>query len=600
MDATQMTTEDVAALPVSGQPPENDEVRQWVRECARLCQPAALHWCDGSRTEKAALLQQAAAQGVLIPLNPQALPDCYLHRSHPNDTARTEHCTFICTLTRELAGPTNNWMAPEEAYRILRGCFADSMRGRTMYVVPFLMGHAGSPLAKVGVELTDSLYVALSMGLMTRMGRPAMDALGRGAQFTRCLHSVGECDPQRRYICHFPQDNTVWGYGSGYGGNALLGKKCLSLRIGSYLGWQEGWLAEHMLIAAVSEPGGETTYVTGAFPSACGKTNLAMLAPPEPFRARGWKVETLGDDIAWMYIGKEGELRALNPEAGYFGVVPGTNRATNPNAVAIMSRGAIYTNVALLPDGTVWWEGKDGLVPDHGLDWTGQPWTPSSGRKAAHPNSRFTAPLTHNPALSPKAEDPRGVPISAIIFGSRRSKTVPLIVESFDWVHGVYLGAMMGSETTAAATGQVGMVRRDPMAMLPFCGYNMGAYFTHWLSFQTRLAKPPRIFYVNWFRTDDQGKVLWPGFGENLRILKWIVDRCRERVGAIKTPLGWMPRPEDVALEGLDRERFLQAQAIDTQAWKQELLAQEELFVRLGQDMPKELVAERERLLNRL
>ncbi len=580
----------------------NEHARRWVEECATLCQPDSVHWCDGSNEERAELTRQAASQSILIELNQTAMPGCYLHRSNPNDTARTEHCTFICTPTKASAGPTNNWMAPADAYQMLRGCFAGSMRGRTMYVVPFLMGHPGSPLAKIGIELTDSLYVVLSMGIMTRMGRIALEELGDRDTFTRCLHSVGECDPNRRYICHFPQDNTIWSYGSGYGGNALLGKKCLSLRIGSYLGHEEGWLAEHMLIMGVTDPRGQTTYVTGAFPSACGKTNLAMLTPPPSMAADGWKIETLGDDIAWMYIDGHGHLRALNPEAGYFGVVPGTNRTTNPNAIEAMARNAIYTNVALRPDGTAWWEGHDEPAPAQCTDWTGQPWTPSSGRKAAHPNSRFTAPVTQNPAISPLWDDPSGVPISAIIFGGRRSKTLPLVVEAFNWTHGAYLGAMMGSETTAAASGQTGVVRRDPMAMLPFCGYNMGAYFAHWLSMQKRLAPPPRIFHVNWFRTDEHGKFLWPGFGENLRILQWILDRCHGRVDAVKTPIGWMPQPEDINLDGLeiDRARFEQAQAIDREAWRKELSTQEELFVKLGGDMPKELLFERELLLSRL
>ena len=594
-----MTTEHPPTTQITGQAPPHDAARAWVQECVALCQPSALHWCDGSRQERAALQQEALARGMLIELNQRTQPGCMLHRSHPNDTARTEHCTFICSPTRELAGPTNHWMAPDHAYQKLRGYFDGSMRGRTMYVVPFLMGLPGSPLAKVGLELTDSLYVALNMGLMTRMGRVALEALGRDGSFTRCLHSVGECDPERRAICHFPHDNTIWSYGSGYGGNALLGKKCLSLRIGSVLGREEGWLAEHMLIMGLTDPSGETTYLTGAFPSACGKTNLAMLTPPAAFASKGWKVETIGDDIAWMYPGTDGALHALNPEAGYFGVVPGTNRTTNPNAVAIMSHDTIFTNVALLPDGNAWWEGKDGPVPSRCLDWTGQSWTPGCGRTAAHPNSRFTAPLSHNPALSPKAGDPAGVLVSAMIFGARRSTTVPLIVEAFDWVHGVYLGATMGSETTAASTGQVGLIRRDPMAMLPFCGYHMGAYFAHWLSFRQRLARTPRIFLVNWFRTDAQGTYLWPGFGENLRILKWIAERCHGRVGAVKTPLGWMPRVEDMALDGLDSDRFRQAQAIDPQAWKDELAAQGELFDTLGEAMPPELLAQRNELLTR-
>jgi len=589
-------------IPAQGQRPNHAALQRWVEESARLCQPSTIVWCDGSAEEAARLQQRAVADGVLIPLNQQALPGCFLHRSHPNDTARTERCTFICTPTKELAGPTNNWMAPDDAYALLRREFSGAMRGRAMYVVPFLMGPPGSVLAKVGVELTDSIYVVLNMRLMTGMGGIALDQLGRDGAFTRCLHSVGTYDPDHRYICHFPQDNAIWSFGSGYGGNALLGKKCLALRIGSYLGQHEGWLAEHMLLMGVKDPTGAITYLTGAFPSACGKTNLAMLTPPAAALAKGWNTETLGDDIAWMAPDAQGALRAMNPEHGYFGVVPGTSLTTNPTAMAIMSHDTIYTNVALLPDGTVWWEGKDEPPPAQCLDWQGQPWAPACGHKAAHPNSRFTAPLTHNPHLSPKARDPCGVPVSAILFGGWRSATVPLILEAFDWAHGVYLGATMASETTAAATGQTGVVRRDPMAMLPFCGYHMGDYFRHWLAMGARLKSPPRIFLVNWFRNDARGQFLWPGFGDNMRILQWITDRCHGRVGAIETPLGWMPRVEDVNLSGLDRgrERLEQAQAIDRDAWKREIAAQREFFAQFGDRMPQELIAQSERVLQRL
>ncbi|MBI4598190.1 MAG: phosphoenolpyruvate carboxykinase (GTP) [Candidatus Omnitrophica bacterium] len=583
-------------------PTTNAALHQWVQECAALCQPEAILWCNGSEAERAALMKEACARGVFIELNQTVLPGGYLHRSHPNDTARTEHCTFICTPAKNEAGPTNNWMAPEEAYRTLRQCFEGCMKGRAMYVVPFLMGHPGSSLAKVGVQLTDSIYVALSMRIMTRMGEVALRELGNRPTFTQCLHSVGALDPNRRYICHFPQDNTIWSYGSGYGGNALLGKKCLALRIGSALAQREGWMAEHMLIAGLQAPDGQITYFTGAFPSACGKTNLAMLRPPRRFAEAGWRVTTVGDDIAWMRADAQGRLRAVNPEFGYFGVIPGTSTKTNPSAVEILSHDALFTNAALLPDGTPWWEGKDGPVPPQCIDWMGKPWTPSSGTKAAHPNSRFTAPQAHNPQLDPRWNDPQGVPISAIIFGGRRSTTVPLITEAFNWTHGVYLAATLGSETTAAATGAVGVVRRDPMAMLPFCGYHMGRYFTHWLSMERRLSAAPRIFFVNWFRTDNTGKFLWPGFGENIRLLQWIAARCQGRAGAIETPLGLMPKPEEIDLDGsgVTRAQFEQAQAIDRDTWKTEIASQSEFFATLSTDVPSALLRERDALLRRL
>ena len=577
-------------------------LEQWIEECVALCRPKAVRWLNGSDAEARELQQQAVKEGVFIPLNASQRPGCCLHRSHPNDTARTERLTFICTPAREDAGPTNNWMAPQDAYAKLTELFRGCMKDRTLYVVPFLMGQPGSPLAKVGVELTDSLYVALSMRIMTRMGNIALQELNRTSPFTKCLHSIGELNPERRYICHFPHDNTIWSYGSGYGGNALLGKKCLALRIGSYLGRQEGWMAEHMMITGLTDPQGKTTYVTGAFPSACGKTNLAMLTPPEHYRKQGWKVTTLGDDIAWMYPAKDGTLHAVNPENGYFGVVPGTNYKTNPNAMATIERDSIFTNVALTPDGDVWWEGKDGAAPASAVDWQGRAWTPSSGRKAAHPNSRFTAPVKNNPILSPRYDDPEGVPISAILFGGRRSKVIPLIVEAFNWEHGVYLASMLSSETTAAATGKVGVVRRDPMAMLPFCGYNVGRYLAHWIGMQKKLGQPPRIFYVNWFRQDESGKFLWPGFGDNMRILKWIIDRTNGRVDAVETPIGRMPRPEDIDIQGLNltRERLQKALAIDLEAWRQEVESQKEFFTLVGEDMPAEIVRERDKLFERL
>jgi phosphoenolpyruvate carboxykinase (GTP) len=581
----------------------NPHVRKWVAECAAMCQPDRIRVLNGGEAEKQELLKQAVAEGVLLPLNQQKLPGCYLHRSNPNDVARTEQCTFICTPSERLAGPTNNWMDPKRCYATLRPLFAGAMRGRTLYVVPFVMGPLGSPLAKVGIEVTDSIYVAISMGLMTRMGSRAWNQLQDSDEFTRCLHSVGDCNPQRRYICHFPLDNTIWSFGSGYGGNALLGKKCLALRLAGWMGYQQGWMAEHMLLMGVTSPAGEKTYVAAAFPSACGKTNFAMLIPPEKYLKAGWKITTLGDDIAWMHVNKsDGRLYAVNPEAGYFGVVPGTSDQTNPNAMAIMQRDTIYTNVALLPDGDVWWEGKTEKPPAECIDWTGQPWTPNCGRPAAHPNSRFTSPMRNNPVLDPKADDPDGVPISGIIFGGRRTKTIPLVFQAFNWIHGVYLGATLGSETTAAATGQVGVVRRDPMAMLPFCGYNINYYFTHWIRMRKQMKDCPRIFHVNWFRKDNDGKFLWPGFGENMRVLKWIVDRCKGQGYAAETVLGWMPRPEDIDLDGLNlpHGRIEAAQGIDLEEIKSEVLTQTELFMKLAGDLPKELIFQRELLISRL
>jgi phosphoenolpyruvate carboxykinase (GTP) len=581
----------------------NETVRRWLAECIDLCQPARVRVLDGSAEEKTALTRQAVAEGVLIELNQQKLPGCYLHRSNPNDVARTEHLTFICTPSERLAGPTNNWMPPHDAYAKLRALFAGSMRGKTMYVVPFVMGPVGAPLAKVGVQVTDSIYVAISMGIMTRMGERAWEQLGEGEDFTRCLHCVADCDPKRRYICHFPLDNTIWSFGSGYGGNALLGKKCLALRLASYMGFQENWMAEHMLLVGVTSPAGEKTYIAGAFPSACGKTNFAMLVPPDKYRAAGWQVTTVGDDIIWMYVNKaDGRVRALNPEAGYFGVVPGTSFETNPNAMTMIAHDTIYTNVALLPDGDVWWEGKTDEPPAQCLDWQGRPWTPDCGRPAAHPNSRFTTPMANNPALDSRANDPQGVPVSGILFGGRRAKTIPLVFQAFNWIHGVYLGATLASETTAAATGEVGVLRRDPMAMLPFCGYNLNYYITHWIRMRKLMKDCPRIFHVNWFRKDEHGRYLWPGFSDNMRVLKWIVDRCRGRAYASETILGWMPRADDFDLEGLDlsREQFEALETVDVDSLKRELLTQEELFLKLAGEMPKEMIFQRELLVSRL
>jgi phosphoenolpyruvate carboxykinase (GTP) len=578
----------------------NHAVHAWVDEMAHLCRPERVHWCDGSEAEKDALTQEAVARGILTPLNQEKRPGCYLHRSNPNDVARVEQCTFICTTSQEAAGPTNNWMAPREMYAKLHALCDGAMRGRTMYVVPYLMGPPGSPLCKVGIELTDSIYVVLSMRLMTRMGRVAYDQLRDSPHFNRGLHCMLDVHPDRRLIAHFPEDNTIISIGSNYGGNVLLGKKCLALRIGSWLGRQEGWLAEHMLILGVESPAGEKTYVAAAFPSACGKTNFAMLVPPPAFK--GWKVWTIGDDIAWMKPGPDGRLYAINPEAGYFGVAPGTSLKSNPNAMRMVQRDTIFTNVALTPDGDVWWEGHDDPPPKECLDWRGQPWTPDSKEKAAHPNSRFCAPATNNPMLAPEVNDPQGVPISAIIFGARRSTTMPLVYQAFNWTHGVHVGATMGSEMTAAAVGGHGQVRTDPMAMLPFCGYNMGEYFRHWLRMRKLIKHPPRIFHVNWFRKGADGKFLWPGFGENMRVLKWIVDRCRGRADAEEAPLGWVPGPRSFDLSGMENfnaDNLAEAQSFDVEEWRKEVIQSDELFLKLYPDLPKELIFQRELLVSR-
>ena len=578
----------------------NPHLERWVKETAELTQPDQIVWCDGSEAERARLTELAVQQDILIPLNQEKRPGCYLHRSDPNDVARVEHLTFICSRRKEDAGPTNNWWDPKEAYAKLGGLFKGAMKGRTMYVVPYVMGPIGSPFSKVGVELTDSVYVVLNMRIMTRMGSGALDMLGDSNDFNRGLHSTLDLDPEKRFICHFPEDNTIWSCGSGYGGNVLLGKKCLALRIGSYLGKTEGWMAEHMLILGVESPEGETTYVAAAFPSACGKTNFAMLIPPPEFK--GWKIWTVGDDIAWMHVGKDGRLWAINPEAGYFGVAPGTNYKSNPNAMRSTERNTLFTNVAMTADGDVWWEGMDGEPPEELTDWRGRPWKRGSTEKAAHPNSRFTAPMRNNPVLSPKADDPQGVPISAIIFGGRRSTTIPLVLESFNWTHGVYLGATMGSETTAAATGQVGVVRRDPMAMLPFCGYDMGDYFAHWLEMQDAIQDPPKIYLVNWFRQGADGKFLWPGFGENMRVLKWVIDRVGGKAGAHETTMGLVPHASDLELNGagVTPETVAELTRIDPEAWKKEFELQQELFDKLAATTPKALALQRELLMSRM
>jgi len=581
--------------------PQNEHVQVWVKETAELTQPDHIFWCDGSEAEKDYLTEQAVKQGVLIPLDPKKWPRSYYHHSNPNDVARVEQCTYICTRREKEAGPTNNWAEPKGMRQKLRGMLAGAMKGRTLFVIPYLMGPEGSPLAKVGLEITDSIYVVLSMRIMTRMGKAAYDHLGTGDDFNRGTHSVLDCDPERRYICHFPESNEIISVGSGYGGNALLGKKCLALRIASFLGRDEGWLAEHMLILCVEDPHGRKTYVAAAFPSACGKTNFAMMIPPESYK--GWKITTIGDDIAWMKPGSDGRLHAINPENGYFGVAPGTNEKSNPNAIKTIMHDTIFTNVARTPDGDVWWEGKDNPPPPNLIDWKGKAWDPKSGEPAAHPNSRFTAPMKNNPALAMEANDSQGVPISAIIFGGRRATTMPLVFQAFSWFHGVFVGASMGSETTAAAAGAVGQVRRDPMAMLPFCGYNMGQYFDHWMEMRRHIEILPRIFHVNWFRKDSAGKFYWPGFGENMRVLEWIIGRCHGQKDGREKSIGWVPRFEDMnmqGLEGMNRERFDEMMKIDPEEWRRELVLQNELFLKLYHELPKEMVYQRELLVARL
>jgi phosphoenolpyruvate carboxykinase (GTP) len=578
-------------------PTTSTALRNWVAEVAKLTTPDRIVWCDGSEAEKTRLTAEAVAAGILIPLSPDKRPGCYLHRSNPNDVARTEQLTFVCTPTKEEAGPTNNWSDPAETYAKLNGWLNGSMRGRTMYVVPYVMGPLGSPLSKVGVELTDSIYVVLNMRIMTRMGAAALKQLGDSDHFNRGVHCTLDLNPERRMICHFPQDNTIISVGSGYGGNALLSKKCFALRIAGTLGRDEGWLAEHMLILGLESPEGETTYIAAAFPSACGKTNLAMLTPPDEFK--GWKVTTIGDDIAWMRVGEDGGLWAVNPENGYFGVAPGTSAKSNLNAMKMVEHDSIFTNVAMTPDGDVWWEGMDVPPPDGLVDWQGRPWDKNSKDKAAHPNSRFTTPMRNNPAWSPQADEPKGVPISAIIFGGRRATTVPLVLESTDWTHGVFMGATMGSETTAAAAGAVGVLRRDPMAMLPFCGYNMGDYFSHWLKMRSAIRNPPRIFMVNWFRKDSDGKFLWPGYGENMRVLKWMLDRIHDRVEGRVTPVGIVPNDDELDLAGLDitKDAAHTALTVDPGEWKKELESETDFFKQIGRTMPKELEQRRETIL---
>jgi phosphoenolpyruvate carboxykinase (GTP) len=585
---------------MSNSTPSNPHIRKWVKEVAALCRPDDIFWCDGSEDEKERLTRIALECGDLIELNQEKLPGCYLHRSALNDVARTENLTFVCTPTQEEAGPNNNWMAPDESYDKLGKIFSGSMRGRTLYVIPFLMGAKGSSFSKVGVQVTDSVYVVLNMRIMTRMGNVALEHLGDSGDFTRCLHSKADLDIERRFICHYPQDNTIWSVGSGYGGNALLAKKCLALRIASKLGKEEGWLAEHMLIVGVESPEGEIHYICGAFPSACGKTNLAMLLPPASLK--GWKIHTIGDDISWLRVGPDGRLWAVNPEAGCFGVAPGTGSNTNRNAMRTVIRDTIFTNVALRPDGTVWWEGHDDPVPANALDWRGKPWDPEGGHPAAHPNARFTVSIKQCPSYSSDWEKPEGVPISAILFGARRQKMIPLVYQSFSWQHGTFLGATLASETTAAATGAVGVVRRDPMAMLPFCGYNMGDYWSHWLSMAKRASHPPKIFRVNFFQRDERGRFLWPGFGENLRILRWIIERCKGGGEAAETPIGYVPKPGALSGDGLNVSRgdLEQLVAVDRVAWQNNLKSQSDFFDTFGDHLPAGINEEHRALAERL